>query len=159
MRNVCLLLIVLVLFTCGCYSLRKKFSRNKAHPKETQVYLDLKSYPVSASREDYQDGVLYLNGWLDEAVSNLIENGNRKRVRHSLQEALESMDEIVDFYDEDGKRAIGPLHEELRIVRDDFAHNANLTTIDCNGFKRRIEEIKRSFSENFKYSEAKKWLR
>ena len=128
--------------------------------EEIKVYLNLKNYPGAAtSAEDYQDNVLYLNGWLDEAFNNLTENGNRKRVRHSLAQAVESMENIIDAYNDEGKRFIQHLYEDLKGIRDDFSKNSTLTIIDCNTFKSRVETLKESFAHNFNYREAKQWLK
>jgi len=160
MKKICFLLIVLTIFSCGCYTLRKKFVRKKDNVKETAVYLDLKNYPVgAASVEDYQDNVSYLNGWLDEAASNLTENGNRKRVRHSLAEAVESMENIIDSYNDDGKRFVKHIYDDLKEIRDDFTKKSASTVVDCNAFKGRIETLKASFAQNFNYREAKQWLK
>jgi L-lactate utilization protein LutB len=160
MKKMCFLLIALIIFSTGCYTLRKKFVRKKDNAKEAAVYLDLKNYSGAAvSVEDYQDNVSYLNGWLDEASLNLTENGNRKRVRHSLAEAVESMENIIDSYNDDGKRFVKHLYEYLKDIRDDFAKKSTSTVVDCNVFKSRIETFKRDFTHNFNYREAKQWLK
>ena len=128
MKKICFLLIALIIFLPGCYTLRKKFVRKNAKAEEIKVYLNLKNYPGAAtSAEDYQDNVLYLNGWLDEAFNNLTENGNRKRVRHSLAQAVESMENIIDAYNDEGKLFIQHLYEDLKGIRDDFSKNSTLT--------------------------------
>jgi hypothetical protein len=160
MKKICFLLIALIIFSSGCYTLRRKFVRKNTKAEEIKVYLDLKNYPsASTSAEDYQDNVLYLNGWLDEAYNNLTENGNRKRVRHSLAQAVESMENIIDLYNDDGKRFVKHLYEDLKEIRDNFSKNSALTAIDCNAFKNRIEALKASFAQNFSYREAKQWLK
>ena len=160
MKKICFLLIALIIFSSGCYTLRRKFVRKKDKAEEVKVYLDLKSYSgAAAAAQDYQDDVLYLNGWLDEASNNLTENGNRKRVRHSLAQAVECMENIIDAYDDDGKRFVKHLYENLKEIRDDFSKNSTLTGIDCDTFKNRIVALKGSFTQNFNYREAKQWLK
>ena len=118
MKKICFLLIALIIFSSGCYTLRRKFVRKNTKAEEIKVYLDLKNYPsASTSAEDYQDNVLYLNGWLDEAYNNLTENGNRKRVRHSLAQAVESMENIIDLYNDDGKRFVKHLYDDLKEIQ------------------------------------------
>ena len=68
-RLVCLGLILSVMCTSGCYSIRKKFVRKKKHEKDIPVYVDFKDYPASPSKEAYCDYHLFLRGWLGKRIA------------------------------------------------------------------------------------------
>ena len=69
------------------------------------------------------------------------------------------MENIIDAYDDDCKRFVKHLYENLKEIRDDFSKNSTLTGIDCDTFKNRIGALKGSFTQNFNYREAKQWLK
>ena len=157
MKHTCWLLIIVILLTSGCYSVRKKFVRKQA-PKEPEVYLNLKNYSKNIAA-DYDNNVMFFKGWCEEAIDGLYDGGNRKRVKRSLDEAISCMENIMGYYNEEGRNKILPLYQDLKAINDDFCQSSRASVVDFVRFKRRIEMVKAEFLLNFKYHEAKKWLK
>lgn len=143
---------------CGCISLRKKFVRKRQTLQEEPVYVNFKEYPATPKSELYRDYWVFLRGWLDEAIKNIDVSGNRKRAKHSFEEAVANIENIVLLFNEEGKKKIDPLYKELLSAKSDFEKRVNMSEIERDGFLRRVEKIKEDFEYNFAYSRIKPWL-
>jgi predicted RND superfamily exporter protein len=151
-------LIISLIFVCGCYSLRKKFIRKKKIKKEIPVYVDFKEYSKKPSREVYVEYYLFVRGWLDEAIEGLRRGGNFKRAKKSFDEAVMNLEQIISFYNREGKEKIFPLYEELLEIKEEIYKSPNMSQNQKNLIILKLERIKRTLEKNFNYSQAKKWM-
>lgn len=159
MRKIFLCLIVAsVFFTCGCQSLRQKFIRKKKYEREAPVYLGLKEYPNKLTREAYIDYNLFIRGWLDELIDTLSTGINVKKEKRAINEAVMNVEQLIYFFNDEGKEAIYPIYEELLAIQKEIIRSPNMSSVKINSLIRRVENVKRRFESNFSYSDIEKWI-
>ncbi len=154
-----LLLILFLFFSAGCYTLRKKFIRKKQFKKEKPVYVDFKEYPQKPSREAYLTYYLFVRGWLDELKESLISEQNVKRQRYAINQAIMNVEQIISFYNLEGKESIYPLYAELLEIRRLIESGPRLGQVQRNLVISKIEHFKRNFDANFSYQKIEEWLK
>lgn len=150
-------LVLTLGLTCGCHSIRKKFTR-KRRKKEAPVYVSFKEYPEKSSRGVYINYYLFVRGWLDDLTEALNKGISYKRQRRAINEAIMNLEQMIAFYDGEGKDAIYPIYEEFQGFRDEITKSPNMSKGKRNSLIRRIERVKRKFEKNFNYSDAEKWM-
>jgi hypothetical protein len=159
MRFLLIFYFILTLFLFpGCYTLRKKFVRKKKYRKKTPVYVDFKEYPEKPSYEAYLDYYLFTRGWLDELIDSLKKGDSFKRAKRAINEAVMNLEQIIYFYNSEGKEEIYPLYEELISIKEEIQKFPNMSEIKRNFLASQVERIKRRFEANFNYRDAKKWM-
>ncbi|MFA5008740.1 MAG: hypothetical protein WC546_05920 [Candidatus Omnitrophota bacterium] len=164
MRKILILLLVGIIFsTSGCYALRKKFVRKKKFQKEEPVYINFKNYPTKPSRDAYIDYFLFVKGWLDDLSESLrIERLNagysNKREKRALNGAIMNLEQIISFFNDEGKEKIYPLYVDLVKIRDTMEKSPNMSPPRRTLILQKIEHFRREFEAEFKYSEAQKWM-
>ena len=151
-------LIAMISITSGCHSLRKKFIRKKKQRQELPVYVDFKDYPTKPSRNAYINYYLFVRGWLDDLTEALKKGISYKRQRRAINEAIMNLEQIIAFYDTEGKDAVYPIYEELQSFREAMAKSPNMSETKRNLLIRRIKQLKRRFEKNFNYNDAEKWM-
>ncbi len=152
------LLVAMVSSTSGCHSLRKKFIRKKKYEKEAPVYVKFKDYPNKPSRGAYINYYLFVRGWLDDLTEALRKGVSYKRQRRAISEAIMNLEQIIAFYDTEGKDAVYPIYEELQGFREAMKKSPNMSEIRRNSLIRKIEKLKRKFEKDFNYSDSEKWM-
>jgi hypothetical protein len=164
MRKVLILLLIgIILSTGGCTSLRKKFIRKKKYQKEEPVYINFKDYPAKPSRDAYVDYFLFVKGWLDDLteslrVERLNAGYNNKRERRAINGAVMNLEQMISFFNQDGKEKIYPLYVELVKIKDTLEKDPNMSPARRTIVLNKIEHFRREFEAEFKYSEAQKWM-
>ena len=153
------LLLVLLMLSSGCYSLRKKFVRKNSKAKEDIVYVNLKEYPQGQSDQAYSDYSVFFRSWLDEISVTLTQSANRKRIRHAFQEARVNLEEMIDLCEDEGRSDLEKINGKLVAVEKDFAACKALTNIDRIIFTKRISGIKSEFDADCRNSKMKKSFR
>ncbi len=141
---------------CGCYPLRKKFTRKKKTSQET-VYVDFKEYSQAPVIELYNDYYLFINGWLDESIVDLRNSRNYKRQKRALGQALYNMELLTSLFSDKGKAKIEPLRKELESLKEEIT--PGLTQVEANTILRRTELLKLRFNKGFTYSKALEWMK
>jgi len=144
--------------TSGCHSLRKKFTRKKKKKKDLAVYVDFKDYPDKPSREAYINYYLFVRGWLDDLIEALKKGTSYKRQRRAINEALMNLEQIIIFYNREGKDAVYPIYEQLQDLRKEMTRSPNMSEAKRNSVVRKIEQLKRRFEKDFNYRDAGKWM-
>jgi len=157
-KSLVIFLIAILSLNFGCHSLRKKFIRKKKYEKEIPVYVDFKDYPDKPSRESYINYYLFVRGWLDDLTGALKKGISYKRQRRAINEAIMNLEQIIAFYDSEGKDAVYPIYEKLQYFRDEITKSPNMSEIKRNLLIRKIEQFKRNFEKNFNYTDAEKWM-
>ena len=157
-KSLIIFLIAILSLTSGCHSLRKKFIRKKKYEKEIPVYVDFKDYPDKPSRESYINYYLFVRGWLDDLTGALKKGISYKRQRRAINEAIMNLEQIIAFYDSEGKDEVYPIYEKLQYFRDEITKSPNMSEIKRNLLIRKIEQLKRNFEKNFNYTDAEKWM-
>ncbi|MFC1515050.1 hypothetical protein ACFL5X_04025 [Candidatus Omnitrophota bacterium] len=160
MRKVISILIisVLMLNCAGCYALRRKFVRKRKKDTPPPLYLELKEYPHVPTQEMYHQYWLFVRGWLDELIQSINEKPNTKRQKKAIDEAVMNFEQIVYFYNEEGKDVIGPMHTEILAIRE-VVHDPYFTSsMNKTIIKKRIATVKRRFEMDFTYAKAQDWL-
>lgn len=157
-KSLVVFLIIVLSLTSGCHSLRKKFTRKKKHDKEVPVYVDFKDYPTKPSREAYINYYLFVRGWLDDLTEALKKGISYKRQRRAINEAIMNLEQIIAFYDTEGKDAVYPIYEELQGFRGEMTKSPNMSENKRNLLIRKIEYLKRKFEKDFNYTDAEKWM-
>jgi predicted RND superfamily exporter protein len=158
-KNVLLFcLIFIILSTCGCYNIRKKFVRKKKYQQETPVYVAFKDYPTKPSREAYVDYYLFVKGWLEDLAEALRKGSSFKREKRAINEAIMNLEQIISFYNEEGKNKIYPLYEELLAIKKKIEGSPNMNEVRRGAIIGEIEHVKRKFEAEFNYTDAEKWM-
>ncbi|MFH1505259.1 MAG: hypothetical protein ABIH08_07765 [Candidatus Omnitrophota bacterium] len=159
MRKILTFLLILgLILPCGCHSIRKKFTREKKYKKDTPVYVDFKDYSSAPTREDYMHYYLFIRGWLDELEEALRKGVSYKREKRSINEAIMNLEQIISFYNIEGKDIIYPFYEELIEIKKQIEKVPNMSETKSNLLSRKIESFKRRFERNFNYTDAQKWI-
>lgn len=159
MRKIVILILSLMIFCdFGCYSIRKKFVRKKKSEKETPVYVDFKDYPQKPSREAYINYYLFVRGWLDELVGALRKGLSVKRQKRAINEAVMNLEQIISFFNTEGKDKVYPFYEELVEIKDEVDKSNVSSSFRKNSLIRKIENFKRRFEKNFNYTDAEQWM-
>ncbi len=158
-----LLLIGIIFSTSGCYTLRKKFIRKKKSQTEEPVYINFKDYPAKPSREAYIDYFIFVKGWLDDLAECLRADRidglySNKRERRDINEAIMNLEQIIGFYNQEGKEKIYPIYQELTAVRDEFKKDPNMSDVGRARILQKVEHFRREFENKFNYIEAQKWM-
>ncbi|MFA5271241.1 MAG: hypothetical protein WC412_02740 [Candidatus Omnitrophota bacterium] len=158
-----LLLIGIIFSTSGCYTIRKKFIRKKTAQQEEPVYVNFKDYPNKPSREAYVDYFIFVKGWLDDLSESLqIERLNRgysnKRERRAINEAVMNLEQIIAFFNQEGKEKIYPLYKDLVKIRDKMEKDPGMSAIERSRILQKIEHFRREFEGEFNYRQAEKWM-
>jgi hypothetical protein len=152
------LLIAFVLSTSGCHTLRKKFTRQKKYQKEQQVYVGFKDYPNKPTKEAYLDYYLFVNGWLEDLIDALQKGTSLKREKRAINEAIMNMEQIIGFFNQEGKEKIYPLYEDLTGFKKEVDKNLNTNDIGKDSLIRSIEHFKRQFEAKFNFSDAQQYM-
>ncbi len=151
-------LIVILSLTSGCHNIRKKFIRKKRYEKEVPVYVNFKEYPAKSSQKAYINYYLFVRGWLDDLTQALKKGISHKRQKRAINEAVMNLEQIITFYDIEGKDKIYPLYEEMQGVRSAIQKAPNMSEIKRNSLIRKVERLKRRFEKEFNYIDAEKWM-
>ncbi len=159
MNRIILFIIVslMLVLNSGCQSLRKKFIR-KEKKEEVPVYISPKEYPEKPTREIYIDYYLYTKGWLDELAKALQKGISYKRQKRAIEEAVMNLDQIISFFNQEGKDNILPLQSELKKIEEEIKRVPNLSRIKRDSLIREIQNIKRDFDSNYTYTDVKEWI-
>jgi len=155
--SIILALLVILDFT-GCHALRKKFVRKRRKDKPPPLYLELKDYPQAPTKDMYDQYCLYVRGWLDELMHTIEEKSNAKRQKKSIDEAVMNFEQIMYFYNEEGKKAAEPLHSKLLSLREEVHAPYFALSASSSSVIRRISRLKRDFEKNFSYEDALAWM-
>ncbi len=159
MRKILVFFIILSLLPIsGCYNIRRKFIRKKKGQEEKPVYVDFKEYPIKPSRDAYIDYYLFVRGWLDELVSSLKKGLSYKREKRAINEAIMNLEQIISFYNTEGREKIYPSYEKLLDMRREIDRSPNMSRMRRDGLIRKIESFKREFERNFNYTDAEQWM-
>ncbi|MDD4955594.1 MAG: hypothetical protein PHP17_06115 [Candidatus Omnitrophica bacterium] len=164
MRKIIIFLLVGIIFsTSGCYSLRKKFIRKKKPQKEEPVYINFKDYPNKPSRDAYVDYFLFVKGWLDDLTESLsVERLNtgysNKREKRAINGAVMNLEQLISFFNQEGKEKIYPLYTDLVEIRKTIEKEPNMSQARRNLTLQKVEHFRRAFEAEFKYSEAQKLM-
>lgn len=156
-RILVIFLLILLALNTGCHSLRKKFIRRKKK-EEVPVYVTPKDYPEKPTRDIYIDYYLYTKGWLEELAKALRKGISYKRQKHAIEEAIMNLEQIISFFNQEGKKEISSLHRELKEIKEEINRVPNLSRIKRDFLIRKIQNIKRDFDSNYTYTDVKEWI-
>lgn len=156
-RILVIFLLLLLGLNSGCRSLRKKFIR-KEKKEEVPVYVTPKEYPDKPTRDVYIDYYLYTKGWLEESVKALRKGISHKRQKHAIEEAIMNLEQIISFFNQEGKEKASSLHKKLKEIREEINRVPNLSRIKRDFLIRKIQNIKRDFDSNYTYTDVKEWI-
>lgn len=149
---------LMVLGGGGCRTVREKFVREKSAEREAPVYVTFKEYSDKPTRQVYIDYYLYTRGWLGALVEALEKGVSHKRQRHAAGEALMNLEQIISFFNQEGKDAAAGIHQELKEIEAQIREIPNLSRIRRNSLIRKTQRLKREFRANYTYTKAKEWL-
>ena len=153
-----LVMLVLIADFTGCAALRKKFVRKRRKDLPPPLYLELKDYPNVPTEDMYHQYWLFVRGWLDELKQSIEEEGNRKRQKKAIDEAVMNFEQIVYFFNEEGKQVIAPLHQELLSIQEEVDDPSFSASGNTGILLRRITKAKRDFERDYTYAKASVWL-
>ncbi|MBN2121011.1 MAG: hypothetical protein JW734_08180 [Candidatus Omnitrophica bacterium] len=150
--------LIMVFDFTGCMALRKKFVRKRRKEVPPPLYLELKEYPKVPTSDMYHQYWLFVRGWLDELNASMEEGANAKRQKKSIDEAFMNLEQIIYYYNEEGKKAIDPIYKEMVSIRTAvhdpyFSSSENFVLM-----KRRVSKVKRDFEKGFTYEKASVWM-
>jgi hypothetical protein len=156
-RAITIFLILNLLVLSGCHTLRRKFIRQKEHKKDHIVYVDFKEYPDAPSQESYRLYYIFADGWLDELIKSLNYTGNRKKQKHAISEVITNVEQMLSFFNEEGKKETMYLYRELLEVKDQI-FSPQLDEIKKNKLAREVERLKREFRRKFSWRNVSLWV-
>lgn len=159
MRKFLVYIIILMLnLPIGCHGIRKKFVRKKRHEKESPVYVNFKEYSSKSSQKEYINYYLFVRGWLDDLTEALKRGISYKRQKRAVNEAIMNLEQMITFYDIEGKNKIYSFYEELQNIRSVIQKAPNMSEVKRNSLVRKVERLKRRFEKEFNYIDAEKWM-
>ncbi len=153
--NLIILLAILVDLS-GCYTLRKKFIRKKKK-EEPIVYVNFKEYPQVPTKEVYLDYYLFVQGWLEELYDALTITYNRKKQKQAIEEAIANTQQMIFFFNEEGKKQASSFYSELLEIKK-LINTPTLNPIQKQRLAERVEKLMRLFPRIFCWSKASMWL-
>jgi hypothetical protein len=157
-KAICILLAVSVMCTMvGCTSVRRKFVRDKKSGEEP-VYLALREYPTVPERSLYQTYYAYVNGWLEELAVQIEQGSNRKRMRKSIDQVTENLDQLTSYYNEVGRSALAPLRMQIQQVHDAVYDPYFMRSMGGRRIADMVRDVKREFMSHFDYDSALAWM-
>lgn len=157
-KGLVFLLIAILSLTSGCQNIRKKFIRKKKYKKEVPVYVNFKDYSHKPSRKAYVNYYLFVRGWLEDLAEALKKGISYKRQKRAINQAIMNLEQIITFYNPDGKEKIYSVYEELQALREMIVKDPNMSETKRNALVRKIERLKRRLEKDFNYTDAEKWL-
>lgn len=158
-KRILILILGLLIFGNGCYSLRKKFIRAKEE-KETPVYVDFKDYPEVDTKKLYNEYYTYINAWLEELIESLgeeVDVYNYKRDKRAIEEIIKNLDLLLSLFTEEGQAQLKPLYTEILTFRDKFT--PFITDSEKAYILQRLQLIKIRFDDKFSYSKVSLWIK
>ena len=159
MKKVLSLLLILLIFCgSGCHSVRKKFVRKKQIEKDAPVYVDFKDYAKEPSRDNYINYYLFVKSWLDDLVEALKKQSSYKRQKQAVNETILNFEQIVSFYNQEGKEKVSSLHQELLEMKAEVEKSPNMSEMKKYALIREISLFKREFERKLNYTDAKEWI-
>ena len=144
-----LLVMVLAAGTVGCATVQKKFTRKKKTPERNRsvIYLDEGAYQKKYSNEYYyKTHFTFWRTWQDELIDNL-QNGNRKRLRRSIQEVVSHLTEMANYLEPQTKAGLEEQILRLQGIRDRL--EAGYYDSNLEGLKPELEQIGRLLNNNY----------
>ena len=109
------------------------------------------------------DYFLFVKGWLDDLTESLrierLNTGyNNKRERRAINGAVMNLEQMISFFNQEGKEKIYPLYVELVKIKDTMEKDPNMSPARRTIVLNKLEHFRREFEAEFKYSEAQKWM-
>ncbi len=150
-------LLVNIVFLTGCHPLRNKFIRKEKPKKISSVYVDFKDYSETLSKEDYLDYYLFVQGWLDELIQALDPSGNRKKQKQAISEAIVNFEQMIYFFNEEGREEVSSLYEEFLKVKKEV-NSSYLNEQKKDSLRTKVDFIKREFQRKLRWSNASLWM-
>ena len=151
--------VIFANFTTGCYALRKKFIRkHKRKKEEAPVYVNFRDYPEKPTRDAYLNYYLFVRGWLDDLQRALKKNTSWKRQKKDIAEAIVNFEQIIRFFNEEGKKAVENTYLGLVNIKKKIESDSQMGGVEINHLIKKIEHLKRKFEHLCKYSNASKWM-
>ncbi len=158
LKNILLVFLGLAIVSSGgCRTLRDKFIREKTE-EEAPVYVAFREYPDKPTRQVYTDYYLYTRGWLGELTKALDKGISHKRQRYAAEQALMNLEQIISFFNQDGRDAIEPLQEALQAIQAEINRIPNLSQTRRNFLIRKVQRVTREFGSSYSYSKVEEWL-
>jgi len=116
-RVISFFLVCSLVCASGCVSFRKKFVRKGKTEQSPELFLDLKDYGSAPTEDLFHTHFIYAKGWLEELAELVMFNGNKKRIRKSIDAALESFGQIDSYLTDEGKYRIRSVYNEMQSIR------------------------------------------
>jgi hypothetical protein len=130
----------------GCVSFRKKFVRKSKADQGPELFLELKQYDDAPTETLFHSHFIYVKGWLEELAELVMYNGNKKRMRKSIDAAIDSFTQINAYLTDDGKERTRHLYTSMLALRktiyDPFKVNPGNAVNIVTDIKRVILEFK-----------------
>jgi len=151
---ICLLLALCVFGTSGCVSFRKKFVRKSKTEESPELFLELKKYDDAPTEELFHSHYSYVKGWLEELAQMLRDNGNKKRMKKSIDAAIESFAQINAYMNEQGKARLKPLYDRMIAMREKLNDPFKVNVGSTGSLLREVESMIFDFKKLCVYSDV-----
>lgn len=133
----------------GCATLPKKFVRKKKEPKHkpSVIYTEEGPYQKKFSNAYYyQSHFTQGKAWIDETLQEL--EGNQKRLRRNVQEAVMHWEELGEYLDEAKKKELEPWLQELGRIRRRI-ETGTIADSEIGTVRTDLERIQRGLNRGF----------
>lgn len=150
-------LISALFLSSGCLTLRKKFVRKKKSETEPVAYVDFKEYPDAPSKEIYHNYYIFAQGWLGDLYQALTDTGNRKKQKQAIDETLMNVEQMISYFNEDGKTKTAGIYEELLEVKKQISAPV-LNELEVDYLARKVEQLKRRIIRELDWRVVSEWV-
>jgi len=152
------LLIMMLFLSSGCLTLRKKFVRKKKSEKEPVSYVDFKEYPDVPSKKIYHNYYVFAQGWLEDLYHALTKTGNRKKQQQAVNEAIMNVEQMITYFNEEGKEKTSGLYQELLEMQKQVSSPV-LNQLEENHLAKKVERLKRRIIRELDWRVVSAWVR
>jgi len=152
-----ILLVAAIFFSSGCLALRKKFIRKKKSEREPVAYVDYKEYPDAPSPEIYHNYYIFAQGWLEDLYQALTETGNRKKQKQAISEAMMNVEQMISYFNDEGKEQTSPLYQEMLLVQKQLLSPV-LNELHQLHLARKVENLKRRIIRELDWRVTSQWV-
>jgi hypothetical protein len=149
----------LVISLAGCEAFVRKFTRKpKKDGVREELVLSPEEYvaPKKTTEELYRDSFLYWKSWHDELLSSLVKDGNHKKQRDCIQEALKNLDQMRALLKPAKQQGLDIYISQMKslqeaISRDSYGMNVLMNAANA-------DRIRKSILKNFSFPGIKEGL-
>jgi hypothetical protein len=152
------LLAIMMLFTSGCASLQKKFTRKKKQEEKPRPVIAPEKFTPPPVADRYREYFTYWKYWQIEMINNLAEKEiNRKRLLGCAEGAFSNLENFQALLVPEKREALEQYRKELLVIRNGLK-DSSIDKNEYSNLRQKLERQKRIIENNYGPKEAKNFL-